>query len=95
MHSWENYSCRNKRMEFINSPNRVNIILNTFRYFMSPKMKERLYVTKGLSTIPPNQLPSNIGGHGPSYKELATYWKAKTEQHADWFACQEQYKMTL
>lgn len=70
------------------------MVLNTFRYFMSPKMKERLYVTRGLSTIQAN-LPSNIGGNGPSYKELATYWKAKTEQHAEWFAQQEQYKMLL
>lgn len=81
-------------MEFINSPMRINTVLNTFRFFMSSKMKERLHVTRGLSTIE-TKLPSNIGGDGPSYKELAAYWKAKTELYADWFAKQEQYKMTL
>lgn len=82
-------------MEFINSPARINIVLSTFRLFMSQKMKERLHVTRGLPTTTQAKLPSNIGGDGQSYKELAKYWKAKVEQHADWFTQQEQYKMTL
>lgn len=80
-------------MEFINAPNHINAFLNTFRLFMSQKMKERVYVTKGLSTLNSKHLPPNIGGQGESYKELAACWKAKAEIHANWFAEQEQYKM--
>lgn len=82
-------------MEFINSPTRINVVLNTFRLFMSQKMKERLHVTRGLPSTVHAKLPTNIGGDGASYKELAKYWKTKTEQHADWFAQQEQYKMMI
>lgn len=61
---------------------------------MSPKMKQRLHVTRGLSTVEAT-LPSNIGGKGESYQKLAAHWKAKAEEYASWFADQEQYRTIL
>lgn len=94
VHSWENYSCKNKKMEFVNAPLHINIALDIFRSFMSAKMKQRLFVTRGLPTIDAI-LPSDLGGNGTPYKELAAHWKEIVVQHADWFAEQEKYKMLL
>lgn len=81
-------------MEFINAPRQINLILDTFRLFMSSKMKQRLFVTRGLSTVDV-ELPSDLGGNGPSYKEMAYHWKKKVEENASWYAEQETYKMCL
>lgn len=94
VHSWENYSCKSRRMEFVKAPNHINMFLNTFRFFMSSKMKERLIVTSGLPTVEAN-LPTNLGGTSESYTELASYWKMKAQEYAPWFLEQEQYKMNL
>lgn len=94
VHSWENYACKNKKMEFINAPMHINFFLDIFRSFMSAKMKERLFVTRGPSTMTVT-LPSDLGGKGRSYQEIAAYWKAKVIQYADWFAEQEKYKMIM
>ncbi|XP_059611480.1 retinol-binding protein pinta [Phlebotomus argentipes] len=91
---WETYPCRARRMEFVNAPAHVHVILNIFRSFMSSKLKDRVYVTKGLPKNNEN-LPANLGGHGPSYQELAVYWRKKAQDSADWFARNEQYKMTI
>ncbi|XP_055716432.1 retinol-binding protein pinta [Phlebotomus papatasi] len=91
---WETYPCRARRMEFVNAPAHVNIILNIFRSFMSAKLKDRVFVTKGLPKNNEN-LPVNLGGHGPSYQELAVYWRDKARESAEWFAENEQYKMTI
>lgn len=81
-------------MEFINAPTHINFFLDTFRLCMSSKMRERLFVTRGLSTIE-TKLPKDLAGKGPSYKELAAHWKQKIEEYAPWFAEQEKYKMIL
>ncbi|GAB0094868.1 Retinol-binding protein pinta [Sergentomyia squamirostris] len=91
---WETYPCRARRLEFVNAPAHVNIILNVFRSFMSAKLKERVFVTKGLPTSNEN-LPVNLGGLGPSYQELAVYWRKRAHDNAEWFAQNEQYKMIL
>uniref|UniRef100_A0A1B0GIG6 Putative phosphatidylinositol transfer protein sec14 n=2 Tax=Lutzomyia longipalpis TaxID=7200 RepID=A0A1B0GIG6_LUTLO len=91
---WETYPCRARRLEFVNAPAHVNVVLNIFRSFMSAKLKERVFVTKGLPKNNEN-LPANLGGHGPSYQELAVYWRKTAQESAEWFAQNEQYKMTL
>lgn len=90
--SWENYSCRPKVLEFVNAPVHVNVILNIFRSFMSSKMKSRLRITRGKSSVSPQLLPPELGGTGPSYRELTDYWLAKAREHRDWFLKMEQYK---
>lgn len=72
----------------------INFFLDTFRLFMSQKMKERLFVTRGQSTVEMT-LPKDLGGDGLSYKELTAQWKEKVCAHAAWFAEQEKYKTSL
>lgn len=81
-------------MEFVNAPVHINFALDVFRSFMSPKMKSRLFVSRGPSKLEA-VLPSDLGGTGKSYKELAALWKQKVVDHANWFAEQEKYKMIL
>lgn len=57
-------------------------------------MKDRLFVTRGLSTVQMT-LPKDLGGDGTSYKELAAQWKEKVCAHAGWYAEQEKYKTIL
>uniref|UniRef100_A0A1L8DZJ5 Putative phosphatidylinositol transfer protein sec14 n=1 Tax=Nyssomyia neivai TaxID=330878 RepID=A0A1L8DZJ5_9DIPT len=91
---WETYPCRARRLEFVNAPAHVNVVLNIFRSFMSAKLKDRVFVTKGLPKNNEN-LPANLGGNGPSYQELAVYWRKIAHENAQWFTENEQYKMTL
>ena len=93
--SWENYSCRPKRLEFVNSPIHVNVVLNIFRSFMSSKMKHRLTINRGHPahhSIPMNVLPTDLGGTGPSYQELTDHWHRKAIEYKDWFQDMERYK---
>lgn len=95
--SWENYSCRPKRLEFVNAPIHVNVVLNIFRSFMSGKMKQRLTINKGRPvnhSIPLHVLPQDLGGTGPSYTELADHWRRKAIEYRDWFLDMERYKST-
>lgn len=92
--SWENYSCKTTKLEFVNAPMHINFFLDTFRLFMSPKMKERLFVSRGPSTVE-TTLPTDLGGDGTSYKELAAQWKENVCAHAAWYAEQEKYKTVL
>lgn len=91
VHCWENYSCRVKQLEFINAPTHINIVLNIFRRFMSAKLRERLLVTCGPSTIDV-RLPSDLGGDGKSYAELTEHWKKKIQSYAAWFVEQDRFK---
>lgn len=72
----------------------INVVLDIFRQFMSEKLRHRVLVTRGRSTVEAN-LPTNLGGNGKSYAQLAEYWKQKTQEHRSWFAEQEKYKMIL
>lgn len=80
-----------KKLEFINAPTHVNIVLDIFRKCLSVKLRDRLLVTRGPSTVVAN-LPSDIGGHGRSYAELTDLWKQRTQSCAAWLAEQEQFK---
>lgn len=94
VHAWENYSCKVKKLEFINAPTHINVVLDIFRKFMSQKLRNRVFVTRGQSTVEAD-LPKDLGGSGPSYKELTKYWKNKTQERAAWFAELDKYKMIL
>jgi len=94
VHCWENYSCKVKKLEFVNAPQHINLVLDIFLKFMSKKLRNRVFVTRGQSTVEA-KLPTDLGGDGPSYVELAKHWKQKTQERAKWFAEQEQYKMIV
>lgn len=91
--SWENYPCRPQLLEFVNAPAHVNFVLNVFRSFMSEKMKSRVKISKQeIQLARFVNLPSDLGGTGDSYAELALYWKEKVQEHTTWFAETEQYQ---
>lgn len=92
--SWQVYPCKPKMLEFVNAPTHVNFVLNTFRLFMTAKMKSRVFVRKGTSEVKAI-LPKDLGGSGPSYEELAMKWKAEVERNAEYFAEYEKYKSVL
>ncbi|XP_053676188.1 retinol-binding protein pinta [Anopheles nili] len=89
--SWENYPCKPKLLEFVNVPIHVNIVLNVFRNFMSPKMKERVTISrKGSKLHQSVMLPQELGGNGESYRELAEYWKETVQANAPFYAKMEE-----
>lgn len=92
--SWQIYPCKPKVLEFINVPAHVNITLNVFRMFMSPKMKSRIIVRKGTSEIK-TKLPVELGGQGESYITLTKYWKDNVERHAQFFIKDDMFKTIL
>lgn len=61
---------------------------------MSQKLRERVSVTRGSSTVQAN-LPPELGGNGPHYNELAERWKKLTQDKVTWFAEQEQFKLIV
>ncbi|KAJ6648879.1 Retinol-binding protein pinta [Pseudolycoriella hygida] len=81
---WESYPCRTKRLEFVNAPAYVNAFLNTFRFFMTTKMKSRVCVTTDKPSINA-KLPKELGGNGETYKELAEYWKSRAQESRQWY----------
>lgn len=96
--SWENYSCRPKRLEFVNSPIHVNVVLNIFKSFMSAKMKQRLFINKGppvQHSIPKQCLPPELGGTGLNYAQLTEHWHRKAVENREWFLEMERYKSTV
>ncbi|XP_001845080.2 retinol-binding protein pinta [Culex quinquefasciatus] len=91
--SWENYPCRPQVLEFVNAPVHVNFVLNVFRSFMSEKMKSRVKISKHeIKMAEFVNLPSDLGGTGESYAELALHWKRKVQEYAAWYAETEQYQ---
>lgn len=78
----------------MNAPMHINMVLDIFRKCMSEKLRNRVFVSRGQSTIDV-ELPEELGGNGPNYAQLAQYWKEQTQGRADWFAEQDKYKMIL
>lgn len=62
---------------------------------MSAKLKSRILVTKGKSTVNHTDLPPELGGNGESYSELTKYWKEYTQRNAKWFTEDDKYKSVL
>lgn len=57
---------------------------------MTPKMKNRVSVTNGFASSTNIALPKDLGGNGDSYKELAAYWKSKTQENSHWYRDMEE-----
>lgn len=80
----------------MNAPFYVNAFLNTFRFFMSEKLKSRIAVNSGTPTaLSLDILPPELGGTGESYAELAAYWKEYAQQRADWFVADDVFKSKI
>ncbi|XP_062126624.1 retinol-binding protein pinta [Drosophila sulfurigaster albostrigata] len=93
--SWSAYPCQPKLLEFTNAPRHVNIFLNTFRVFMTAKIRSRVVVRRAGTTVVCKQLPRDLDGQGASYKELAMKWKKLLETHAEFYVEQGKYKSIL
>lgn len=93
--AWDCYPCLIKQLEFVNAPIYVNAVLNTFRMFMSAKLKSRMSVTRRPSNITATCLPPELGGTGPTYPELIAYWREYAQQNAKWFTEDDKYKSIL
>lgn len=72
-------------------PGYVIWALNIFRSFMSAKLKSRMFISRGTAEDPTN-LPTDLGGTGESYAELAKYWREKIEANADFYTHVDQFK---
>uniref|UniRef100_A0A1B0A7W2 CRAL-TRIO domain-containing protein n=1 Tax=Glossina pallidipes TaxID=7398 RepID=A0A1B0A7W2_GLOPL len=92
--SWQAYPCQPKKLEFVNSPTHVNLVLNTFRVFMTPKMRSRVLVQKHGCSIKCDNLPKELGGNGPDYKELTIKWKRLVEENSKFYQEDEKYKIS-
>lgn len=96
VNSWEAYPLRIRKLEFVNSNLGINVILDIFRSFMTPKMKERISVRRGKPEfLASDNLPKELGGTVDSYKILAQHWKQVIEKNHQWFEEDEQYKTIL
>jgi hypothetical protein len=94
VYSMETYPCRIKKLEFINAPIYVNMVLDIFRSFMSKKIKERVFVRRGLPEYG-DHLPKDLGGKSSSYSELANYWKNVVLDNTKWFTEDDNFKSIL
>ncbi|KAH8409707.1 hypothetical protein KR222_002436 [Zaprionus bogoriensis] len=63
--------------------------------FMTPKIRSRVVVRREGTMVMCKQLPQELGGCGPSYKQLALKWKQLLEQHLDFYVEQGKYKSVL
>lgn len=95
--AWQNYHCRPKQLEFVNAPLYINVVLNVFKSFLSPKLRERVRVHFGSveslhRVVDQKILPPEYGGQGESMESLVAYWNEKLKGYKEWFADDEQYK---
>lgn len=58
-------------------------------------MRSRVVVQKRSTTVECAELPRDIGGNGPSYKELAAKWKQLVEDNINFYQEYEKYKSIL
>lgn len=62
---------------------------------MTAKMRSRIVVQGNETSVKIASLPKELGGNGPSYKDLSITWKKLVEENASFFAEQEKYKSIL
>ncbi|XP_067007751.1 retinol-binding protein pinta [Anabrus simplex] len=98
VHAWQDcYPLRTRRLDFINAPIYVNVILNIFRKFMREKLRKRIQIHRGglgnlHKVIPPEILPHEYGGTDGPLSDLVDYWKQHLLEKRDWFLEDEKYK---
>lgn len=100
--AWQNYHCRPQKLEFVNAPVYINVVLNIFRTFMSEKMKSRVHihwVGKGFDElhklIPVDELPEEFGGTNGQLDDFVIYWERKVLENIEWYKEDEKYKANL
>lgn len=62
---------------------------------MTPKIRSRVVVRREGTMVKCKHLPRDLGGEGPSYKELASKWKKLLEENIDFYVEQGKYKSIL
>ena len=91
--SWQNYHCRPKRLEFINAPVYINVVLSIFKGFMSDKLKSRVQVHyTNYKIVPKEILPKEYGGDGESLEDIINYWHGKLLENVKWFDEDEKFR---
>jgi CRAL/TRIO domain len=93
VNSWESYPLRIKKLEFVNSNMGINVVLDIFRSFMTPKIKERVSSRRGKPEFrASDKLPKELGGTVDSYAILAKHWKQVIEKNHQWYEEDEKFK---
>lgn len=63
---------------------------------MTSKMRSRVLVQKNhYCSIKSKNLPTELGGDGPSYEETGKKWKKLVEENVDFYKEDDQYKSIL
>lgn len=95
--SWQCYHCRPKKLEFVNAPVYINVVLSIFKSFMSEKLKSRIRVHYGgkedvEKIVPKEILPKEYGGDEGTLGELVEYWQKRLMEEVEWFTKDEEFK---
>ncbi|XP_012222900.1 retinol-binding protein pinta-like [Linepithema humile] len=86
-------------LNFINTPECVNVVLKFLKYCMNESLKQRVQIyTKKMmhncfNDIPADILPVEYGGTDGTIVELKEYWKKVLEENRDWIIDDEKYKL--
>ncbi|XP_039302689.1 retinol-binding protein pinta-like [Solenopsis invicta] len=87
-HLWQKcYPMRCQKIVFFNISKILNVLIRTFRFFLTEKLKNRLYVysnQKCFEDIPSDTLPIEYDGTNGTMQELIEYWKKLIEKNCDW-----------
>ncbi|KAI5713858.1 hypothetical protein M8J76_006689 [Diaphorina citri] len=94
------YPVSPKRFDFIFAPIFVDVALDVFRRFMSPKLRARVHVHgKNLDSlhriVSPEILPVEYGGTAGTLQELIDHWKHEVLNAKDWYLEEEKYCTVL
>ena len=62
---------------------------------MTAKIRSRVVVQKRKCSVRCINLPQDIGGTGPSYKELTLKWQQFVENNAEFYVENDKYKSRI
>ncbi|XP_041979841.1 clavesin-2-like [Aricia agestis] len=72
---------RIKQAHFIGAPYMFYALMNIIKIFLSEKVKNRFHMHNDIDTlhefVPPELLPEEYGGTGPTLREIKDHWKQK------------------
>ncbi|KAK9871001.1 hypothetical protein WA026_009961 [Henosepilachna vigintioctopunctata] len=88
----QNYHCRPQKIEFVNTPFFVNVVLNLFKTFMPEKLSKRVHVNSTLNILDKAILPKEYEGEGESVEDIVNFWRQKVVSRASWFLEDEKHK---
>ncbi|XP_039308732.1 retinol-binding protein pinta-like [Solenopsis invicta] len=86
------YPVRYQKIVFFNIPKILNIVMSAFKFFLTEKLKNRVFVFSHelcFEDIPADALPVEYGGTGGTLQELTEYWKKLIEENRDWITQDE------